>query len=341
MKISSKKAQSETTVLTLPSVRNVRVAKKNSKFLVMLGALVCAVLVSSCSVNDDIEDNSDNGAVRFTAGIAEVATPAGSPVTKAAGTDWAADDAIGIFMVAHGGTSTVHAANKQYTTLAGGSNFTAVAGNEIYYPQTGKVDFIAYYPWKTGYTLGTAIDVEIATTQTAANQPEFDLLYATADNSSNGYDKATNGNDNVALTFDHKLSKLVMNCTGDPSVGTLPADMTVSISGMNTKNTFDLPTGAIGTTPGTPAPITPRKIATEATFDASYDAIIMPGTYGADDVKVTFTVNGETFTWKVPATTFAPGTEYIYEITVTRTGVKFTGTIRPWNQVPGGNGIAD
>lgn len=312
---------------------------RKSNSLMMFGALVCAVLVTSCNVNDDIEDNN---AVRFTAGIGQQATPQDDAAgTRAASTNWAAGDAIGIFMVDHtSGDVVMNAANKQYTTLAGGSNFTAVAG-EIYYPQTGKVDFIAYYPWKTGYTLGTAIDVEIATTQTAGNQPEFDLLYATADNSGSGYDKVTNANDNVALAFDHKLAKIVMNCEGDPSIGALPAGMTVSITGMNTKNTFDLATGSLGTSPGTPAAITPLKIATAATFDASYDAIIMPGRYGADDIKVTFTVNGDAFTWNVPAITFAGGLEYIYTITVTRTGVKFTGTINPWIQVPGGPGIAE
>lgn len=312
---------------------------KKSNFLVVMGALACAVLVSSCSVNDDIEDAND-GAVRFTSSIGQQATPGGSPVTKAAGTSWTGGDAIGIFMVDHtSGDVVMSAANKQYTTT-GGSTFTAVAGNEIYYPQTGKVDFITYYPWKTGYTLGTAIDVEIATTQTAANQPEFDLLWTKANNSGTGYDKVTNATMPVALKFEHKLAKLVMNCKGDPSVGTLPANMAVSITGMNTKNTFDLSTGALGTA-GTKAAIAPLKIATAATFNASYDAIIMPGTYADGDVKVTFTVNGEDFTWNVPATTFAGGAEHTYTITITRTGVQFTGTIEPWAPGTGGPGTAE
>ena len=309
---------------------------KKSNTLVIFVALVCAVSMSSCNVNGDIEDDR---AVRFTAGIDQVDTPQASSGTRAASTNWSAGDAIGIFMVDHtSGDVEMNAANKQYTTLAGGSNFTAVVGNEIYYPQTGKVDFIAYYPWKIGYTLGTAIDVEIGG-QTA--QSTFDLLWAKADNSGSGYDKVTHATSPVALEFEHKLAKLVMNCIGDPSVGTLPANMTVSITGMNTKNTFDLATGSLGNSPGTPAAITPLKIATEATFDASYDAIIMPGTYGADDIKVTFTVNGDVFTWNVPVINFIGGLEYTYDITVTRTGVKFTGTINPWNPVPGDPGIAE
>ena len=336
MKISSKRVKSETDVSTLPSMRNLRGAKRKSNFLVMLGALVCAALVSSCSTNDDIEGNNDNGAVRFTAGIAEVATPAGSPVTKAAGTSWGSGDAIGVFMVGHGGTTQVIEANRQFTTTGNGT-FTAAAGHEIFFPQTGKVDFIAYYPWKTGYPLGTPIDVEIATAQTAINQPTFDLLWTKADNSGSGYDKVTNASDNVALVFDHKLAKIVMNCTADGSIGSPLTGMTVTIRGMNTQNTFDISTGMLGAILGTAANITPRTI----TDGSAYDAIIMPGTYLVDVVTVDFTVNGETFPWEVPATTFASGNEYTYAITVTRTGVKFTGTINPWAPVTGDPGTAE
>lgn len=341
MKISSKREKNETTVSTLPSVRNLRGAKK-SNFLVTMGALVCAVMMSSCSVNDDIEYNNDNGAVRFTAGIAQVATPQGAPVTKAAGTTWANGDAIGIFMAAHGGTTNVLAENKKYTTT-GSSSFTPASGEEIFYPQAGAVDFIAYYPWKTGYTLGTAINVEINTTQTTENQPTFDLLRAKADNSGNGYNKG----DAVALTFDHMLARIEMTIVKPSTInpnntGLTDADltgMTVTVTGMNTTNTFDLSAGTWGLIPDAEADITPRTI----TDAEAYDAIILPGSYAAGDVTVEFTIkpntpDEETFVWTLPVTNFAGGNEYPYDVTITRTGVQATGTIRPWtnnNRQPG------
>lgn len=342
MKILIKREKSETTVSTLPGVRNLRGAKRKSNFLVTMGALVCAVLVSSCSVNDDIGDNNDNGTVRFTAGIAGVATPQNTPETRAAGTVWTGGDAIGIFMVAHGGTTNVLAANRQYTTT-GSSSFTPASGEEIFYPQTGAVDFIAYYPWKTGYTFGTAIDVEIATVQTATTQPTFDLLWAKADNSGNGYTKG----DAVALTFDHMLARIEMTIVKPSTInpnntGLTDADLTgmrVTVKGMSTTNTFDLSAGTLGATPGPKADITPLTI----TDAEKYDAIILPGNYAAGDVTVEFTIkpgtaDAETFVWTLPATNFAGGNEYPYDVTITRTGVQATGTIRPWtnnNRQPG------
>lgn len=69
---------------------------------------------------------------------------------------------------------------------------------------------------------------------------------------------------------------------------------------------------------------------TEEGFAASYDAIIMPGSYDAGEIKVLFTVNDEPYTWALDAETFAPGNEYIYAVTLTRTGVQITGTINSW-----------
>lgn len=46
---------------------------------------------------------------------------------------------------------------------------------------------------------------------------------------------------------------------------------------------------------------TVREITTETGFGASYDAIIMPFNYGADDITVEFTINSETYIWKVTA----------------------------------------
>lgn len=280
---------------------------KATRFFAM-AALAGLVAFTSCSVNDDIQDNA---AVRFTAGI-DGATAIG-PESRAAGSEWASGDAIGIFMT--DGAAAVLAANKHYTTT-GASAFTAVTGDELYYPMDGgTVGFIAYYPYASGTALGN-INVTIGD---QTDQPSFDLLY------SSGATGSKASTTPVALTFEHKLAKIVMNCTADASVGTALTGMTVTIKGMNTANTFDLSTGTLGT-PGTVAAITPRTVAD----GSEYDAIIMPGSYLADVITVEFTVGTDTFTWNVGATSFEGGNEYSYDVTLTRTGVNVTGTITPW-----------
>lgn len=68
----------------------------------MLSALA-AVCLSSCEKNEVA--GADNGAVRFTAAIGHEAVA--TPKSRAAGTTWDAGDALGIFMVNHGSTTTI------------------------------------------------------------------------------------------------------------------------------------------------------------------------------------------------------------------------------------------
>ncbi len=309
---------------------------------ILTAAIALATLLASCGKETPNENPGGPVAVSFTAGIEEAAAgdPAALPSTRASGTEWADGDAIGIFMVGHGGATVAEgAANRQYVTAPGGSAGSSSAGDgafapataadAMYYPMDGSaVDFVAYYPFAADASLDTPLPVAVATAQSADNQSTFDLLWAKADT---GYSKNSSGA--VALSFGHSLAKIVMNTVAGTGVAAADlAGMTVSITGMNTRASFDLSDGTLDA-PGTPAAITPRT----ATDGSAYDAIILPGSYSADAVKVLFTLDGsgETFTWTLTAAeaAFEAGSEYIYEVTLSRTGVSVTGTITPWNTI--------
>lgn len=308
---------------------------KLKKTILLMTTLAVAALIISCT-NDNDEATANDGAVRFTAGIGREAVA--TPQTRAAGTEWAAMDKIGIFMVDHGTTSIAEAAqNKQYVTDKGDGAFTPAVGHEIYYPMDNNhaVDFIAYYPYRDDASTNAQLEIEIATTQTDATQAATDLMWTKADNSGSGYTKGRNTT--VALTFGHCLAKLTMNCKVDASVGApevLDA-ATVTIHGMNTLMRFTPGLGILGVVPNSPADITPRKAATvPAGFHATYDAIILPDAYADGQLAVDFTTaGGETFTWNVGAIDLEPGHEYIYEVTITRTKVVANCTIKPWDTV--------
>lgn len=289
------------------------------KFLA-LTALAGAMVFTSCNVEDEIQENT---AVLFTAGIDQAAAVGGM---RASGTAWSGGDAIGIFMM---DGATPIASNRQYTTVGNGT-FTPATGSELYYPtDDSPVNFIAYYPYMDGAALDTPIDITIGD---QSQQPSFDLLWTMADNGGAGYSKASHETTPVALTFDHKLAKLVMNCKADASVSASLDGMTVTIKGMNTKNTFNLQTGAFGVA-GTEAAISPNKWDSPvATYAATYDAIILPGSYADGDVTVEFTLasTGDIFIWDVGATSFDGANEYTYAVTLTRMGVQVTGTINSW-----------
>jgi hypothetical protein len=124
-----------------------------------------------------------------------------------------------------------------------------------------------------------------------------------------------------------------------PGIGLTANDLkklTVTVKGLKTKATFNLSTKALSNI------IDKVNIeANELTEGEKYDAIIIPQTISQDEVTVEFEIDTEVFVWKVPASTFAAGTEYIYNVTISRTGVTVTGVIHPWINGKGDDVSAD
>lgn len=81
--------------------------------------------LASCS-SDEEADVSNDGRVRFTAGIGNQAV-ATTPATRASGSAWTSGDAIGIFMVDHVDI-LVKVRNKKFITLGGNDVFTPTTG---------------------------------------------------------------------------------------------------------------------------------------------------------------------------------------------------------------------
>lgn len=280
-------------------------------------------MFASCNVNDEIQSDV-NRAVRFTGNIG--GQVAATPGTRASGTAWGTGDEVGVFMVRHGGTDiSDDAYNKKYTVS--GTNLSAAEG-DIYYPVAGAVDFIAYYPYSAQWSdLSNEASIEIGD---QTEQTKFDLLYAKAANSGSGYTK--DYGKAVDLEFDHKLAKVVFNCKAD---GLASLDgMTVKIKGMNSKGTFDLATGTVASTDNSAKEITAHELTAAAQgYLKSYDAIIMPDQYEANEITVEFTVGDDTFTWTIDNAEnakFESGNEYTYEVIVTRHDVTMSGTINAW-----------
>jgi len=107
-------------------------------------AMSVLALSSSCKKNHNPggEVPTATKAVTFTSSIN------GQIVTKAVNNKWDANDAIGVFMKTGTGLTNVLAANKSYTTNGDGEFKPSAADQNINYPETGSVDFVAYYPYK-------------------------------------------------------------------------------------------------------------------------------------------------------------------------------------------------
>lgn len=314
--------------------------KSKSKLLVMAAAMAGAAVMYSC--DDDTQQQEYDGMVRFSTSIEQAATAPGSAGSRASGVNWTPDDKIGIYMVENKTTTVImDAANKKYNAEGGIGQFKAVPGNEIYYPTSGNVDFIAYYPWKVTGSGGIENDLYPINVSDQSTQADIDLMWAHAISidGDGGYNKYHENA--VELQFSHKLTRLILKVVPGANTGYTLADlkgMDISIIGMNTQNTFNVKTAEFGT-PQNTANFTPAVVQD----GEHYEAIILERKVeNKGDVKIVFTVKGVPYTWEVPqGTEFKSGEQHEWKITIHRLGLSVTGVIKPWIVLPARTGQAE
>ena len=190
--------------------------------LLYMGALSTLALVS-CTNNDDNSEWYGSEGIVFTTAIQ----------SRVSGNTWNANDEVGIYMMNAGGTiDAATAQNKKYIAQTNGT-LTAASGNGIYLPESGSVDFIAYYPYTTSVS-GNKIAVNVSDQSKPA---AIDLIYS---NGTKGVAATTSSN--ISLTFTHKLSKMTINVSKDATIETLNG-LTIDMNGISTEGEFNLGNG--------------------------------------------------------------------------------------------------
>ncbi|HBK31505.1 MAG TPA: hypothetical protein DDZ78_07775, partial [Porphyromonadaceae bacterium] len=143
------------------------------------------LLMMACSKEDKIVYDSEQ--VQFISHVSALQTR-----TTSGGDQWVKNDPVGIYMIKNGTTLAAEnilekADNRQYKAASGdvfATGFNPAAPDQtIYYPTEGKVDFVAYYPYKSNEEIkeGYKYPVDV---RNQTEQADIDLLYAKA----NGYD---------------------------------------------------------------------------------------------------------------------------------------------------------
>lgn len=290
------------------------------KTTTLFALALLAGAMTSCSSDDATPaTHNDQVAVLFNGGI--------NVTTRAVDTKWTANDKIGIFMTKAG--ETLAAANISegidnvpYQT-DGGLAFSPVSGGKtVYFPIDGNVDFYSYYPQTTVNDYKVALDV---TDQT--NQEAIDFMYATQ----KGCNKTV---PQVTLNFSHQLANLILDVQpGDGLQHEDLVNLTIKVKDQNTTATYNLADGTISDA-GNPADITMHT----TTAGKKYEAILLPTTETSRILEFDLN-NGHDapYVWTMP-TKLEAGSKYHYTtVKISRTGVKASGTIVPWNEVKDDN----
>lgn len=244
--------------------------------LLYMGALSTLALMS-CTNNDDNSEWYGSEGIVFTTAIQ----------SRVSGNTWNANDEVGIYMMNSGsGIEAATAQNKKYIAQTNGT-LTAASGNGIYLPESGSVDFIAYYPYTTSVS-GNKIAVNVSDQSKPA---AIDLIYS---NGTKGIE-ATSAT-TVDLAFTHQLTKITLNVTKDATVETL-SGLGVTMKGISTEGEFNLADGTLAATAGTNNKDVAMYMDVQGTT-ATATAIIIPTAASTDQtsLNLTFNLNGQSFT---------------------------------------------
>lgn len=302
---------------------------------VTITGLLALAVFAGCS-NDEIlpggNGNDSRVALQVTSGIQ----------TRAYDDRWEANDAIGIFALMPGTTeiatdetSGTAQGNRQYSTLenALGTFNPADENATIYLPVDGSTrDFTAYYPYKPEMA-GSTYKIDLSN---QAEQKNIDFMVSTTEQAE-GSSRTTGiskTDPTVQFRFEHKLSKVRLNIdTGAGFNGNHSelAGMTVALTGQQTTADFDV--------------LTDDKVAIAKGYEGidlftaengrTSEGIVMPSN-DYDGMQFEFHVKGheQPYVWELnnseKATRFDPGKEYIYNITIHKTAIEVTATIKDW-----------
>lgn len=291
--------------------------------LLYMGALSTLALMS-CTNNDDNSEWYGSEGIVFTTAIQ----------SRVSGNTWNANDEVGIYMMNTGsGIEAATAQNKKYIAQTNGT-LTAAPGNGIYLPESGNVDFIAYYPYTTSVS-GNKLAVNVSD---QSNPAAIDLIYS---NGTKGVAATTATT--ISLGFTHQLTKVTLNVTKDETIETLNG-LGVNIKGISTEGEFNLADGTLTATAGTNNKDVAMYIDAQGTT-ATATAIILPTAASTDQtsLNLTFNLNGQSFTHTISdASIFEKGTNVSFNAKLSINNGKpvvtvGNATISNWTEKPGGD----
>ena len=295
--------------------------------------VITLIAFVACNQNEsEIIPHDNRKEVNFSSNIAQI----DAPLTRATGTTWAESDSIGIYMFEESVTNVVeNKRNIKYITELGGKPGLFTPNDEIiFFPDNGdNVRFMSYYP----YTTNVSSYVYKVDVSDQSKQSAIDLLYSFDVDTK--YNKTVPGK-KVPLLFDHKLTKININIK--PGNGLDDDDIIntiVSFDGFNTQADFNLISGELSNADEPETIISLNKDAAADGYTVSYESIVIP-VKNPSAAKIIFDLNNEDtgngtssdlFLWKFPNDVeLQSGFEYIYNVTINRSGIVVEATINEW-----------
>lgn len=255
----------------------------------LLFGFALGLILSGCNKDEDLNNAGTNG-VSFTSYMIG---------SRATDTAWEPNDEIGVYMQNAGSEGYANVNVKYANSEADCNIFTSTS--PITYPEggTGTVNFMAVYPYN-----GDIADGNYTFTLADGDLSENDIMYAPAPSIASGVT-------NVDLTFQHKLSKIILQLRDDQNNAVTGATVRIDNQCVN---------GALNVADGTVSVASDATYTSVLTFaegeNGQYEVIVIPDEGREGRSIVITTTEGKTYRCPVGSIAFGNSQKYTFPVSL-------------------------
>lgn len=255
----------------------------------LLFGFALGMILSGCNKDEDLNNAGTNG-VSFTSYMIG---------SRATDTAWEPNDEIGVYMQNAGSEGYANVNVKYANSEADCNKFTSTS--PITYPEggTGTVRFMAVYPYN-----GDIADGNYTFTLADGDLSENDIMYASAPS-------ITSGVTNVDLTFQHKLSKIILQ---------LKDEQNNAVTGATVRIDNQCVSGALNVADGTVSVAGDATYTSVLTFaegeNGQYEVIVIPDEGREGRSIVITTKEGNTYRCPVGSIAFGNSQKYTFPVSL-------------------------
>lgn len=256
----------------------------------LLFGFALGLILSGCNKDEDLNNAGTNG-VSFTSYMIG---------SRATDTAWEPNDEIGVYMQNAGSEEYANVNVKYANSEADCNQFTSTS--PITYPEggTGTVKFMAVYPYNENITDGGSYTFTLADGDLSEN----DIMYASAPSIDSGVT-------NVSLTFQHKLSKIILQLRDDQNKAVTGATVRIDNQCVN---------GVLNVADGVVSVAADATYTSELTFaegeNGQYEVIVIPDDGREGRSIVITTTEGNTYRCPIGSIAFGNSQKYTFPVSL-------------------------
>lgn len=255
----------------------------------LLFGFALGLILSGCNKDEDLNNAGTNG-VSFTSYMIG---------SRATDTAWEPNDEIGVYMQNAGSEGYANVNVKYANSEADCNKFTSTS--PITYPEggTGTVNFMAVYPYN-----GDIADGNYTFTLADGDLSKNDIMYASAPSIASGVT-------NVDLTFQHKLSKIILQLKDEQNNAVTDATVRIDNQCVN---------GALNVADGTVSVASDATYTSVLTFaegeNGQYEVIVIPDEGREGRSIVITTTEGNTYRCPIGSIAFGNSQKYTFPVSL-------------------------